>query len=233
MGIKIFLDSADIAQIAGAATNGSVSGFTTNPSLMRRAGVSDYLLFARDAVAAAQGLPISFEVLSDGLDEMEREARLIASWGENVLVKVPVSTPSGESALPLIRKLSAEGIALNVTALLTETQVAAVVAVLTPRARAIVSVFAGRIADCGRDPLPVMRRCATLLSSHAGAELLWASSRELFNVVQAEGAGCGIITLTPDLLAKVPLLGRNIEDYSLETVRQLHADAHAAGYVLA
>ena len=230
MKIEVFLDSADTLQIRHAAVGGIVQGFTTNPSLMHRFGVRDYQIFSEEAIAAAAGLPISFEVLADDVGGMERDARCIAAWGDNVFVKIPISTPDGGSTLSLIEKLSSEGVALNVTALMTVEQVAAVSKVFAPRARAILSVFAGRIADCGCDPVPVMRHCAGLLAKHVDTRLLWASTRELLNIKQS---GCHIITATADLIAKMHFLGRDMAEYSLETIRQFHADAHAAGYNLA
>lgn len=210
----------------------AVAGFTTNPTLMRKAGVIDYKAFAKKAIAAIPDLPISFEVFSDDFETMEREAREIASWGGDTYVKIPITNTKSESAAPLIRKLSAEGFSLNVTAILSLGQVEAVAAAADPKARTIVSVFAGRIADTGVDPVPLMTKAVALLKHLPNAELLWASPREVLNVVQADECGCHIITATPDILAKIPLLGKTLDQYSLETVKMFHDDARAAGYKL-
>lgn len=232
--IKIFLDGAEVDSMRAALTAMPfVRGFTTNPTLMRKAGVSDYAAFAQEAIAAVGGLPISFEVFSDEFDEMERQARTIRGWGGNTFIKVPITNTRGDSSIPLIERLSAEGIPVNVTALLTLEQVRAVARVLAPATPAIVSVFAGRIADTGIDPVPVMTEAVALLADRPKAELLWASPREVLNVVQADSCGCGIITATKDILAKLPLLGRDLTAYSLETVRMFYDDAKAAGYELA
>ncbi|MBM3557966.1 MAG: transaldolase [Alphaproteobacteria bacterium] len=228
--IKLFQDGAEIAAMRKAYGEGMVKGFTTNPTLMRKAGISDYAAFAKEAIAAIPDLPISFEVFSDDFAGMEREARLIASWGGDTYVKVPITDTKGNSTVPLIRKLAASGISLNVTAILTVEQVKAVAAALDPKVRSIVSVFAGRIADTGVDPVPLMEECRRVLAPNARAELLWASPRELLNVFQAEDCGCHIITATPDVLAKLALVGKDLTAYSLETVRMFFKDATAAGY---
>jgi transaldolase len=231
--IKLFMDGADIPSMAEAvAGNPLIKGFTTNPTLMRKAGLSDYAAFAREAIAAVAGLPISFEVFSDGFAEMEREARIIHSWGGNTYVKIPVTNTLGQSAAPLIARLSGEGIALNVTAIMTAEQVREVAGALDAGTPAIVSVFAGRVADTGVDPMPLMRRCLALLSDRPKAELLWASPRELLNLFQADEVGCHIITATRDVLAKLPLVGKDLTGYSLETVRMFYDDARAAGFRL-
>jgi transaldolase len=230
--ISIYADGADVREMAAARQSGLVSGFTTNPTLMRKSGVSDYEAFAREALESVAGLPISFEVLSDDFAEMERQARRIASWGETVFVKIPVTNTRGESSVGLIRRLSAEGVRLNVTAVLTLEQVRSVVEALHGDVDAIVSVFAGRIADTGRDPVPLMREAAALVSVRPKARLLWASPRELLNIFQAEECGCHIITVTSDLLKKVAMVGRPLEQLSLETVRMFFEDAAAAGYRL-
>jgi len=209
-----------------------VSGFTTNPTLMRKAGISDYKAFAQKVIAAIPDLPISFEVFSDDFDTMEREAREIAGWGGDTYVKIPITNTKGASAGPLIRKLSAEGFSLNVTAILTLDQVAAVAGAADPAARTIVSVFAGRIADTGVDPVPLMTEAVQMLKHLPRAELLWASPREVLNVVQAGNCGCHIITATPDIIAKIPLFGKDLQTYSLETVKMFHDDARAAGFKL-
>lgn len=215
-----------------ARAQGLVDGFTTNPTLMRKAGVVDYRDFALKAIAAVPDLPISFEVFSDDFETMEHEAREIASWGGNTYIKIPVTNTKGESSAALIRKLSGEGFSLNVTALLTLDQVATVAAAAALESRTIVSVFAGRIADTGIDPVPLMTEAVKILKGLPKAELLWASPREVLNVVQAQDCGCDIITATPDLIAKVPLFGKDLGTYSLETVKMFHDDARAAGYKL-
>jgi len=215
-----------------ASKRGQVSGFTTNPTLMRKAGVSDYKAFARKAIAAIPDLPISFEVFSDDFETMEHEAREIASWGGDTYVKIPITNTKGESAAPLIRKLSKQGFSLNITAMLPLDQVETVAEAVDPGSRTIVSVFAGRIADTGVDPVPVMTQAVAILAGLPKAELLWASPREVLNVVQAEACGCHIITATPDIIAKIPLLGKDLRQYSLETVKMFHDDARAAGFKL-
>ncbi len=230
--VKIFADVADLDVILRLAREPIVKGFTTNPTLMWRSGITDYEGFAQKILENVAGRPVSFEVFSDDFAEMERQARVIASWHPNVYVKIPVMNTRAESTEELIRVLSADGVRLNVTALLSLEQVDRVAAAMVPGALGIISIFAGRIADTGRDPVPVMRSAAMRIAPHDGLELLWASSRELYNLVQAEESGCDIITLTDDLLRKVPLLGRDLEELSLETVRMFHRDACAAGYVL-
>jgi transaldolase len=230
--VKLFQDGADLDAMVAAKKRGLVSGFTTNPTLMRKAGISDYRAFARQVIAAIPDLPISFEVFSDEFDVMEREAREIASWGGDTCVKIPITNTRGTSAAPLIHKLSKEGFSLNVTAILTLDQVEAVANAADPAARTIVSIFAGRIADTGVDPIPIMTKAAQLLAHLPRAELLWASPREVLNVVQADACGCHIITATPDIIAKIPLLGKDLRKYSLETVKMFHDDARAAGFKL-
>jgi transaldolase len=230
--IKLFQDGANLAQMIEAKNRGLVSGFTTNPTLMRKAGISDYKAFALDAITAIPDLPISFEVFSDEFKFMEAEAREIASWGGNTYVKIPITDTKGQSSALLIRKLSAEGFSLNVTAILTLDQVKEVASSVDPSSRTIVSVFAGRIADTGVDPVPIMAKGVEMLKSLPNAELLWASPREILNVVQADECGCHIITATPDIVAKVPLLGKDLAQYSLETVKMFHDDARAAGFKL-
>jgi len=232
MGIKLFQDGAELDRMLDAWKRGLVDGFTTNPTLMRKAGVSDYREFARKAIAAIPDLPISFEVFSDDFDTMEREAREIASWGGDTYVKIPITNTKGESTAPLIRKLSTEGFSLNVTAILTLDQVETVAAAAAAGARTIVSVFAGRIADTGVDPVPIMTKAAAILKNLPKTELLWASPREVLNIVHAQDCGCHIITATPDLIAKVPLFGKDLRQYSLETVKMFYEDAHAAGFKL-
>ncbi len=230
MRIKIFQDGADLDAMIAARASGRVQGFTTNPSLMRKSGIKDYKAFALKAIAAIPDLPISFEVFSDDFAVMEREAREIRSWGGNTHVKIPVINTKDESAAPLIRKLAKEGFSLNVTAILTLDQVKTVADALDPATRSIVSVFAGRIADTGIDPMPTMTESAKLLARLPKAELLWASSREFLNVIQAESCGCHIITATPDIVAKLSLLGKDLHQVSLETVKTFYEDARASGF---
>ncbi len=231
--IKLFMDGAEIASIRRAVAEMPViKGFTTNPTLMRKAGITDYGTFAREAIAVVGKLPISFEVFSDEFDEMEREGRVIRGWGGNTYVKIPVTNTRGESAAPLIKKLSADGIALNVTALMTLDQVRTVRDALAPKTPAIISIFAGRIADTGVDPVPLMAEAKRMLKGRPEIELLWASPRELLNLFQAEEVGCDILTATNDVLAKLPLVGKDLGDYSLDTVKMFYNDAKAAGYRL-
>lgn len=230
--ISIYSDGADVREMVAARDAGLVKGFTTNPTLMRKSGVADYESFAHDALAATGGMPISFEVFADEFDEMETQARRIATWGDSVFVKIPITNTRGESAIPLIRRLSSAGVRLNVTAILTIEQVRDVVAAVDPDVPAIISVFAGRVADTGRDPVPLMREAAVLVAAKPKAQLLWASPRELLNIFQAEDCGCHIITVTPELLKKLALVGKPLDELSLDTVKMFHADAAAAGYRL-
>ena len=231
--VKVFADGADLASMLELHRNPAIQGFTTNPTLMRKAGIADYEAFARDVLAVIRDRPISFEVFSDEWPEMARQAERIASWGENVYVKVPVTNTRGETAAPLIRSLSAAGTRLNVTALMTVDQVRTVCEALVPGTPACVSVFAGRIADTGRDPVPVMQEALAIISRHPDVELIWASPRELLNVVQASEIGCHIITATPDILAKLPTLGKDLTQFSLETVKMFFEDGRKAGFTLA
>ena len=230
--IAIYADGADVRDMVAARDAGVVKGFTTNPTLMRKSGITDYAAFAKSAIAAIPDLPISFEVVSDDFASMEAEARVIASWGGDTYVKIPITNTKGESAVPLIRKLSAEGFSLNVTAMMTLAQVKDVAAAVSPTSRTIVSVFAGRVADAGVDPVPLMRDCKAALAGLPKAELLWASPREVLNLVQAEEIGCEIITITSDILAKVPTIGKDLDQFSLETVKMFYNDAKAAGFKL-
>ena len=230
--VKLFQDGADLGSMIAARGRGLVSGYTTNPTLMRKAGITDYKQFALQVIAAIPDMPISFEVFSDDFETMEREAREIASWGGDTYVKIPITNTKGESAGPLISKLSKEGFSLNVTAMLTLDQVDTVAAAVSPSSRTIVSVFAGRVADTGVDPVPVMTEAVRRLRSLPKAELLWASPREVLNIAQAEACGCHIITATPDIIAKLPLTGKDLSQYSLETVKMFYDDARAAGYKL-
>ena len=228
--IKLFADGADLASILSLYRNPRIQGFTTNPTLMRKAGILDYEAFARNLLRAVPDRPVSLEVFDRDEASMEVQARAIASWGPNVNVKIPVTDENGVFLGPLIHRLSCSGITVNVTAILTLPQVERVAAALHPETPAIISVFAGRIADTGVDPVPVMQRARQLLSSHPRAELLWASPRELLNIFQADAAGCHIITVPPEILAKLSLVGKNLAHYSRETVSMFHRDAHAAAY---
>jgi transaldolase len=230
--VKIFADGADKATILELSRKSYIRGFTTNPTLMRKAGVSDYEAFARDVLEAVQDRPISFEVLADNFPEMERQARKIAGWGPNVYVKVPVANTRREPALELIRRLAAAQIQLNVTALLTLQQVRDVCAALQGGAPSHVSVFAGRIADTGRDPLPMMQAALEAVRAYPNIQLIWASPRELFNIFQADAIGCHIITVTSDILQKLPLVGKDLDDFSQETVAMFYRDALESGLKL-
>ena len=228
--IKLFADGADKAAMLALYRNPLISGFTTNPTLMHKAGISAYEPFARDILSEIRDRPISLEVFADEFDEMERQARLIASWGPNVYVKIPVTNTRREPALDLIYRLSHAGIRLNVTALLALDQVRDVAAVLAGGAPSCVSVFAGRVADTGRDPVPLMAAAVEMVSIHPGMELIWASPRELLNIFQADSIGCHIITATPDILQKLSLVGKDLHDYSLDTVKMFHSDAAKSGF---
>ncbi len=228
--VKIFADGADYDGIVKMSRNPVIKGFTTNPSLMRKAGVSDYEAFARKVLGAIPDRPVSFEVFADDFASMAEQARTIAAWGPNVNVKIPVTNTKGQSASELLRALSSEGIVLNVTAIFTLDQVRAVADALDPATSAIVSVFAGRIADTGVDPIPHMLACKQILSSRPKAELLWASTRELLNIFHAEESGCDIITVPNEFLSKLDLVDKNLAEYSRETVQLFYRDATAAAY---
>ena len=230
--VKIFADGADKATIQDLYAQPWIRGFTTNPTLMRKAGVSDYEAFSREIIALIPDRPISLEVFADEFSEMERQARIIASWAENVYVKLPVTNTRGEPSLDLICRLSHAGVKINVTALTTLSQVADVVLALRGGAPACVSVFAGRIADTGVDPLPIMSAAVELVKLQPNVELIWASPRELLNVVQADQIGCDIVTVTNDILKKLSLLGRDLLDYSLDTVKMFYEDARRSQFIL-
>ncbi len=230
LDVKIFADGADINAIKKLSENPLVKGFTTNPTLMRNAGVDNYEAFAKEVLEFIIDKPVSFEVFSDDIDSMERQALKIASWGENVNVKIPITNTKGESTVELVGSLSNAGVAVNVTAIMTLDQVHAIANVLNKGVFAIVSVFAGRIADTGIDPIPLMTKAAQILLDKPKADLLWASPRELLNIFHADECGCGIITVTPDLLSKLSGVGKNLEQFSLETVQMFYNDAAAAGY---
>jgi transaldolase len=230
--VKIFADGADKADMLEMARQPYIAGLTTNPTLMRKVGIVDYRAFAQEIISAIPNLPISFEVFSDEFDEMERQANQIAAWGAQVYVKVPVTNTRGEPAYRLIRRLSKAGVKLNVTALMTLEQVRDVSAALAGGPSSYISVFAGRIADTGRDPVPVMAAAVELLRPYPEQELIWASPRELLNIFQADTIGCQIITVTNDVLKKLSLVGKDLGEYSLETVKMFYNDAQQAGYTL-
>jgi transaldolase len=230
--VKIFADGANLQAILELADHPHITGFTTNPTLMRGSGVSDYEGFARKLLEYITNRPVSFEVFADEHIEMVRQARLIASWGSNVYVKIPVTDTCGKSTAAVVRELAGSGVHLNVTALMTLAQVEAVTSTLAGGPRAVISVFAGRVADTGTDPVPLMRAALEAMAPYSELELLWASPREILNVRQADDLGVHIITVTHDLLKKLPLLGRDLDAFSLETVRMFHHDAMTAGYLL-
>jgi transaldolase len=228
--IKIFADGANLEDMIEMARKPFISGLTTNPTLMRKAGVLDYMVFAKDVLREIQNKPISFEVFSDELEEMKTQGEKIASLGDNVYVKVPITNSEGKSTKEVIKFLVSNGVKVNVTALMTKEQTKQVAEVLNPNLESYVSVFAGRIADTGRDPLPIMKKCLEVLESTSRCELIWASPRELLNVFQADAIGCHIITATNDILKKMDLIGYDLSVYSLETVKMFYKDAIAAGY---
>ena len=228
--VKIFADGADKAGMLEMYAQLYIKGFTTNPTLMRKAGIGDYRAFALDIMQVIRDRPISFEVFSDEFAEMERQAHEIATWGANVFVKIPVTNTRREPSYDLVRRLSHSGVKINVTALMTLTQVREVAECVRGGAPCSVSIFAGRIADTGRDPVPLMAAAVELLSTAPNAELIWASPRELLNIFQADAIGCHIITVTNDVLKKIPLIGKDLGDYSLDTVKMFYSDAHAAGF---
>jgi transaldolase len=230
--VKLFADGADRAGILRMYANPLIRGFTTNPTLMRQAGVTDYEAFAIDIVRAVPDRPISFEAFADEFEEMERQALKISRWGENVYTKIPVTNTRRESSLDLVCRLARRGVKLNVTALMTLQQVKEVGSALAGGPPAYVSMFAGRIADTGRDPVPIMAEAVEILRPHPNIELIWASPRELLNIFQADSVGCHIITATHDLLHKLALVGKDLDDYSLDTVKMFHSDAAQAGFEL-
>ena len=232
LDVKLFADGADRDGILQLAANPLIKGFTTNPTLMRKAGIEDYEWFARDILQAVPDRPFSLEVFADEHGEMERQALKIAAWGENVYVKIPVTNTRGEDTEELLRRLAGAGVKVNVTALMTSRQVESVAPCLEDAPAAFVSVFAGRVADSGRDPIPIMRDSLAVLGGHSHVELIWASPRELLNIVQAHEIGCDIITVTHDVLGKLPTLGKDLDEFSLDTVRMFHRDAATANYLL-
>jgi len=232
LDVKMFADGADEATMLEMANLPYIQGLTTNPTLMKKAGVSDYRQFAKSILSVIRDKPVSFEVFSDTHSEMERQATEIASWGDNVYVKIPITNTKAESSLSTVKRLVSKGVKVNVTAIMTVEQVANVVGVLDSEVPSYVSVFAGRIADTGIDPVPIMSRCVGLLDSNKTAELIWASPRELLNVFQANKVGCHVITATSDILRKLKLVGKDLDEFSIETVMMFHEDAKEAGYTL-
>ncbi|MDP9389004.1 MAG: transaldolase [Actinomycetota bacterium] len=230
--VKIFADGAAHAGIVELAKNPLIKGFTTNPTLMHKAGIRDYEAFARELLDVVPDLPISFEVFSDEFDEMERQALKMAAWGDNVYVKIPITNTRAEDSGPLLAHLAAEGVKTNVTALMTLGQVRRASERLAGGPPSCVSVFAGRVADTGRDPVPIMAAAVELLRPYSNVELIWASPRELLNILQADAVGCHIITVAHDVLQKISLVGRDLADYSLATVRMFYEDGQAAGFSL-
>lgn len=229
---KIFADGADKAGILEMEKNPLISGFTTNPTLMRKAGISDYEAFSRDILESITNKPISFEVFSDDFADMERQALKIAAWGANVYVKIPITNTLGESCVPLVKTLSEAGVKTNVTAMMTLEQLDAILPALEASPAAYVSIFAGRIADAGVDPMPIMTTAMERLQACPKVELIWASPREVFNLVQADSIKCHVITMTNDLIKKIPTLGKDLSQFSLETVKMFCTDAQAAGFKL-
>jgi transaldolase len=230
--VKLFADGADLAGMKEMAANPFIKGFTTNPTLMRKAGIADYKAFACDVLKAIPDRPVSFEVFADDFDEMESQAFEIASWGPNVNVKIPVTNTKNQFSGALVERLSKAGVKVNVTAVMTPEQVERITERLDARTPAIISVFAGRIADTGRDPIPIMAKAVQTMKAKPKAELIWASPRELLNVFQADAAGCHIITATNDILKKLALVDKDLDKYSLETVEMFYKDARAAGYTI-
>jgi transaldolase len=230
LNVKIFADGAAKAGMLEMAQKPYIKGLTTNPTLMRQEGISDYRAFALDILDHIQEKPISFEVFSDDFDEMERQAHEIAGWGSNVFVKIPVTNTRGDPALELVERLSKNGVKVNVTAVMTLQQVEAITNRLDPSVASYVSVFAGRIADTGRDPVPLMAKAVELVNENPAAELIWASPRELFNIFQADAMGCHVITVTNSVLNKLELVGKDLAEFSLETVKMFYDDALSAGY---
>lgn len=228
--IKIFADGANVTEMKKVYSEGIVRGFTTNPTLMKKDGVKDYVAFAKDVLSEIKTMPISFEVFTDDFESMERQAREIGSWGDNVFIKIPITNTKGEPSYELIKKLSDDGMKLNVTAILTLEQIENVEKSINAGTPAIVSLFAGRIADTGRDPIPYIKESLKILKGNPNAELLWASSRELLNIFQAEECGCHIITVTNDLLKKLQMVNKDLKELSLDTVKMFYNDASSAGY---
>lgn len=232
LNVQIFADGADKAGMLEMYAKPYIKGLTTNPTLMKKVGITDYAAFCKDILKHVKDKPLSFEVFSDDFVEMERQAMEIASWGDNVYVKIPVTNTKQEDCYALVKKLGAQKVKMNVTAIMTMTQISDVVAALNPHVPSYVSVFAGRIADTGRDPVPMMAAAVEMLKVAPGAELIWASPRELLNIFQADEVGCQVITVTNDILKKLSLVGYDLDTYSLDTVKMFYSDALAAGFKL-
>ena len=228
--VKIFSDGADKEDMLDMASKTFIRGLTTNPTLMKKAGIKDYEMFAKDILSTIKEKPISFEVFSDDFDEMEKQAMKITSWADNVYVKIPVTNTKKKSSKELIKRLVEKKIKLNITAIMTLDQVKTVLSVLDNKVPSIISVFAGRIADTGKDPIPLMKECLTEMKINPKSELLWASPRELLNIIQADQIGCHIITATKDIIKKLKLANYDLEDYSLDTVKMFYKDAVEAGF---
>jgi transaldolase len=230
--VKIFADGADLNGMLELYKNPYIKGFTTNPTLMHMSGISDYEHFARQVLERIPDRPISFEVFSDEFDEMEKQARKISAWGENVFVKIPVTNTRNESSVKIIRRLASEGVQLNITALMTSAQVQVISPALGSHTPSFISIFAGRIADTARDPMPIMKKSVEIMADFPQQELIWASPRELLNIFQANEVGCHVITVTHDVLKKLPLIGKDLDEYSLDTVKMFYSDAQKAKFKL-
>ena len=230
--VKIFADGADLTSITELSRDSRIAGFTTNPTLIRKAGLSDYESFAKEFLTYVVKSPVSFEVLADDPADMVRQARIISGWGDNVYVKVPVTNTKGVSTAPEVRALSADGVKVNVTAIFTIAQVETMATALREGAPSNLSVFAGRVADAGLDPTPIVKQAVEISAGLPFCEIIWASPREVLNAVQADAVGCHIITMTPDLIAKLDTLGKNLDKFSLDTVTMFHSDAQAAGLTI-
>ena len=228
--IKIFSDGADKKEMFDMNSRTFIKGFTTNPSLMRKTGIKNYEIFAKDVLSIIKEKPISFEVFSDDFDEMERQAMKIASWADNVYVKIPITNTKKQNSAKLIKRLSEKKVKLNITAIMTLDQVKTAVKMFDKKIPNIISVFAGRIADTGRDPIPIMKDCLNEVKNNPNSELLWASSRELLNIIQADSIGCHIITVTNDIINKLKLINLDLEEYSLNTVKAFYKDASEANF---
>jgi transaldolase len=230
--VKVFADGAEVEDIARLAATPGIDGFTTNPTLMWKAGLTDYTEFAHRVLEIVPDRPISFEVFADDVPEMRRQARVIATWGPNVFIKIPVTNTEGVSTADLVRELSDDGVQVNVTALMLPSQVATVTKAVADGAPSFISVFAGRVADAGVDPIPLMRESLQIMEAAPNSQLIWASPREALNIIQADQIGCHVITVTGDLLKKAELFGKDLEQFSLETVQMFHRDATTAGFTL-
>lgn len=232
LNVRLFADGADLSGMIEMASKPYIAGLTTNPTLMNKAGISDYVRFAKEVVKEIPDKPISFEVFSDDLDEMKTQALKIASWGENVNVKIPITNTKGQDTSTVLREITNLGVKVNVTALMTTTQVAKVIEELNPDITSYISIFAGRIADTGVDPTPIMLGALNIMNQNSNSSLIWASPRELLNIFQADSIGCHIITATNEILKKLNLVGYDLDQYSLDTVRMFYKDAKEAGYEL-